>query len=557
MKKIFKKNEILVLSLLLSACSILYELMLANVLSLITGNQVLWQSLTVAVFIGGLGYGAFFSGKIDKPLKALIRVEIALAILGAISLYFIYALYGFININKYLLFMASGYDGHSVIASEFGLDVSYLIITQFLSFIVGFFTGLELPLILKINEQENIGISEGEILGANYFGTLVGTILFSFYLKPNFDLIGSSVLTGFFNYLIMIYLVFKLVKSVFVKSATVIGLVFFFVLIQLNQPFLNAYLKFHYYLPRFTFQDRVSKDNLVSTVLDQQDIEREKSLYQYLDIVKYKSAGEFTFSLDQHFQFNSKNEIFYHQAFAHIPIFFRGEVPRNVLVLGAGDGLLVRELVRYPEVEKITNVELDSAVVKKAKEDPRFLRLNKGSYFDKRVNVEIGDGFYFVRNTINKYDAVYVDFPYPNNFDLARLYSVEIYRFIAKSLNPNGFLILDAPMEKEEDSQFGVEVMETPFTPRDELNNSILLSTLDAAGFKYLYPFEVNGETFIIASLSTLDFSIDFQSIINRKMFHDQVFTKVQKIRSQKFPHRINQRFINSVFSPKLGLSGL
>ena len=557
MVKLFGRKEILILSMLLSACSILYELMLANVLSVITGNQVLWQSLTIAIFIGGLGYGAFIADKVKDKLKVLIYSEVALAFMGAVALYIIYTIFGFINLSKFLLFISSGYDGHRVLQSEFGLDFSFLILSQFLTFIIGLCTGLELPLLMKINDDENIGLAEGEILGANYFGTLLGTIVFSFFLKPKFDLIGSSIIVASFNYLVMFYLFCKYVKSNISRLFVLGGFSFFVLMFLMSQSFLNTYLKFHYHLPGFTFQERVPKDKLVSKILNQPDIEREKSLYQYLDIIKFKYSDEITFSLDQHFQFNSKNEIYYHQSFAHIPIMFNEKVPTNVLVLGAGDGLLVRELIRYPEIKKIINVELDGAVIHKAKTDPRFLALNKGSYSDPRVNLEIGDAFYYVRNTENKFDAVYVDFPYPNNFDLARLYSLEIYRFIANVLAEDGYMILDAPMEMEDAVKLGVEVMEAPFTAREKLNNSILLSTLNAAGFKVLYPFEVNGETFIIASKQAMNFAVGFDKIKNREKFNDEVFAKIQGIRSQTFPHQIDPSYINSVFSPKLGLSGL
>lgn len=552
----FNKLEIITLAVLLSACSILYELVLANVLSVITGNQVLWQSLTIAIFIGGLGYGAFLAEKIKAKLTTLITLELILSVLGAISLFVVYSLYGTINLNKYLLFISAGYDGREVINTEFGLELSYLALTQIITFTIGLCTGLELPLLLKMNEEENIGLSEGEILGANYFGTLIGTISFSFYLKPTFDLLGSAIIVASVNYLIMYYLLTKKSRSNLFKGLAVFGLAFFVMLYSYSGSFLNVFLKFHYYLPRFTFKERVEKELIVSKIMQQKNIEREKSLYQYLDMVHF-SDDDYTFSLDQHFQFNSKNEHFYHQAFAHVPLIFANNAPRNVLVLGAGDGLLIRELVRYQKIERIVNVELDGLVIKRAKEDPRFLKLNKGSYFDQRVSVEVGDGFYYVRNSKEMFDAVYVDFPYPNNFDLARLYSVEIYKFIANRLNPGGFMILDAPMEQLDKNNVAQTVMETPFTENDRLSNSILLSTIAAAGFKTLFPFEVNGETFILAGKDEIDLTIDFDSAFNKTLFSDDVFLKVQKIKSQNFPYDIKKEYINSVFSPKLGLKRL
>lgn len=552
----FSKREILILSALLSACSILYELMLANVLSLLTGNQVLWQAVTIAVYVGGLGFGAYWSEKIKNPLKSLVRVEFLISLLGGVSLLLIYFVHGVQNFSKFLLFIASGYSGGSVIGSELGFELSYLAITQLITLAIGILTGLELPILLKISEDNSDQkVKEGEVLGANYFGTLFGTICFSFWMKPSFDLLNSAVLTASLNYLILLYLVWKSSKNIFKKIGFALVSIFFVFLFKFNNYFIDEFLKFHYYLPRFTFQERIPKDQLLQKVLAQPKIERSKSLYQYLDFVTFnKEQKDFTFSLDQHFQFNSKNEHFYHQSFAHVPIMFNQKVPKDILVLGAGDGLLIRELNRYQEISSITNVELDEAVINVAKNDPRVLELNKNSYADPRVKVEIGDGFYYVRNTDRYFDAIYVDFPYPNNFDLARLYSIEIYSFLAKRLKPNGFIILDAPLESEVNNNFGEAVMDAPFSPQNFETNSVLLSSLSFAGFRYLFPFEVNGETFIIASIAPIHLDVNMDLAINKNMFSDDVFQLVKRIRTQQFPHEIKEEHVNSVFSPKIGL---
>jgi spermidine synthase len=552
----FSKVEILTLSALLSACSILYELMLANVLSLLTGNQVLWQAVTIAVYVGGLGFGAYWSEKIKEPLKYLVRVEFLISILGGVSLLLIYFVHGVQNFSKFLLFIASGYSGGAVIGSELGFELSYLAITQMITLAIGILTGLELPILLKISEENsNEKVKEGEVLGANYFGTLFGTICFSFWMKPNFDLLNSAVLTASLNYLILLYLVWKSSKNIFKKFFFVTFSLCFVFLFKFNNYFMSEFLKFHYYLPRFTFQDRIPKEDLLRTVLKQPEIERSKSLYQYLDFVTFnQDKKDFTFSLDQHFQFNSKNEHFYHQSFAHVPIMFSEKVPKDILVLGAGDGLLIRELNRYNEIQSITNVELDEAVINVAKNDPRVLALNKNSYSDPRVKIEIGDGFYYVRNTDKYFDAIYVDFPYPNNFDLARLYSIEIYSFLAKRLKANGYIILDAPLESEVSNNLGEAVMDAPFSSQNFETNSVLLSSLSFAGFRYLFPFEVNGETFIIASINPIHLDVDMDTSINKNMFSEEVFHLVKKIRTQQFPHEISEKHINSVFSPKIGL---
>ncbi len=558
----FKRNEILILSMAMSACSILYELLLANTLSVLTGSQVLWQSLVIAFYVGGLGLGAFISDKIQKALKSLLQVEFTISILGAISVLFIYLVHGGHNFSKYLFFIASGYDGKFVAETMVVFDIAFFVLVLSMTLAIGFLTGLELPLIFKLKEDFNVtNVSEGEILGANYLGTLVGTIGFTFYLKPQFDLLNSAVITALVNIGILLFLVFKskLSKEIIIGVViTFIGICFLF---QFNHFILKYYLKAFYYLPRFTFQERVLKEDLIDRINTSPDIERHKSMYQYIDFVFYKrqpqNVGEIVMNLDQHFQFSSFTEKYYHEGFAHVGILINERVPKKILVLGAGDGFLIRELNKYPEIESITNVELDPAVIDVAINDKRVSSLNRNSYSDKRVHVITTDAFYYVRNTKEKFDAIYIDFPYPNNYDLARLYSLEIYRFINRILEDDGFIVLDAPLVEEGRGHLGEVVFDIPFTDENFKNNSALLSTLYFAGFESFFPYQIRGESFILAKKSNLNLEKEFSFGFNKDKYHEEVFQEVQHLKKQSYPHKIEKKFINSVFRPTLGFRKL
>jgi spermidine synthase len=148
-------------------------------------------------------------------------------------------------------------------------------------------------------------------------------------------------------------------------------------------------------------------------------------------------------TLDGRFQFNSSTEEIYHEYFAHVPIISTGVVPTNVLVLGGGDGLLIRELLKHPEI-MIRHVDLDSTLLELAKTHPTLRRLNTDALLDPRVTTTRGDGYYFIRNTPDTFDAIYIDFPKPNDYNLARLYSREFFYAVREHLNQGGFAVFDS-----------------------------------------------------------------------------------------------------------------
>jgi spermidine synthase len=145
------------------------------------------------------------------------------------------------------------------------------------------------------------------------------------------------------------------------------------------------------------------------------------------------------------FQLHSGNEEVYHEYFAHVPIAAARTVPERVLILGAGDGILAHELLKYPGVKSITMVELDPVILDLARSHPQLQRMNRDSLADPRMRVMTGDAYRFVRDTDKLFDAIYIDFPSPKNFDLAKLYSVEFYAMVHNRLAPGGFAVADVP----------------------------------------------------------------------------------------------------------------
>ena len=146
--------------------------------------------------------------------------------------------------------------------------------------------------------------------------------------------------------------------------------------------------------------------------------------------------------IDGNLQFSSSDEYRYHEALIHVPM-AQVQNPQRVLILGGGDGLAARELLKYEGVE-ITLVDLDKAITDLASTNPVLAKLNEHSLTDPRVTVINDDAFKFLEHMENTYDVIVVDLPDPNNATLAKLYSNIFYRLGYKALGENGVMVVQS-----------------------------------------------------------------------------------------------------------------
>jgi spermidine synthase len=144
-------------------------------------------------------------------------------------------------------------------------------------------------------------------------------------------------------------------------------------------------------------------------------------------------------------QVMSDYEELYHEAFAHVPILLGAKLPERVLVMGAGDGILIDEILKHDGVREIIHVDLDPKMVEIARTDPVFTAMNRDSLRDPRVRLVLGDAYQYIRGSRDSFDAIYLDFPVPVDYNLSKLYSREFYHFVRERLTPGGFAVLDAP----------------------------------------------------------------------------------------------------------------
>ncbi len=398
-----KRTPLLFLNVIIIAtCGLIYELLAATVSSYVLGDSVTQFSLIIGVYLSAMGVGSYLSRYIDKNVaEKFIDIELAVAVVGGFS--------------APLLFLTFAY------VSYFGI-VLYTMV-----FIIGTLVGLEIPLLMRILKDE-LDFKElvSRVLALDYVGALVASLLFPIFLVPKLGLNRTSLLFGMLNAGVALWATWLLEPLVGKRKLVTLRVKGFIVLILLGIALIKA--------DRLTTlaEDGLFTDNIVYA---------KSSPYQRIVVTKGKT-GHALF-LNGNLQFNSFDEYRYHEALVH-PAFaaFNGEAKR-VLILGGGDGLALREILKYKSVESVDLVDLDPMMTGLSKAFPALDDLNEHSFDDPRVKVKNGDAFVWLdNNSLEPFDIAIIDFPDPNNFALGKLYSTRFYQLLKQKLRPDAAVVV-------------------------------------------------------------------------------------------------------------------
>jgi spermidine synthase len=433
-------------------CTIVYELLIGSVSSYFLGDSIKQFSITIGLSMAAMGVGTLLSRSINGNLfQWFIFVEILLGLIGGLSVPFLFAAYS--------------------------LTTLYYPIMITLIVIIGILIGLEIPLLTRIMEKtyvlrENIS----NVLSLDYLGALGATLLFPFILLPFFGIFKSSLIIGSLNVLIGLFNFWYFRKYIEINNAPrlkisisaitilIIGMLFW------SQNLINAW-------ETNVYEDRV--------ILSKQ------SNYQKIVITKHKE--DIRLYLDGHLQFSSIDEYRYHESLVHIPLSLM-KYPENILVLGGGDGLAVREILKYPDVKTITVVDLDPEITRLGLTNNLFLKLNHSSLKDEKVQIKNVDGFKFLEDSSQYYDVIIADLPDPKTAALARLYSKEFYKLAIKKLSKQGIFVTQST---------------SPFFAKKAFWS--IHNTVQASGFKFVRPYHTYVPSFgdwgfVMASKIKLDY---------------------------------------------------
>jgi spermidine synthase len=428
------------INFVLAFCSIGYEFAIARTLTEMTGRGSQAQALTVAFYILGLGIGANFARATGPQVfRHLIQVEIGLALLGAVSI-------GLIQILHIITYVNSV------------PDIWFLVIAQLVSLLVGSLSGLELPYMLSLSRSSSGEKRTLGILGLNYLGAMLSAVTCIYLFFPKFS--GSQIVYAFAGMNLMAALVLLLMyqgkKSILQISISIAALI----LAGYAQILAAVDLKYLQYF--YSVQIQVDAfDSLAEKFasLDESvGVERIRTPYQVIDFVQRR----FPEVQDEHLKFRWADYVYingqvqiqiggskvYHELMAHVPIALAQKVPERVLILGGGDGLLAKELLRHSSVASIKLIEIDAEIIKLSSTRKDLSDANSHIFNNPKVMVAINDAYVFVRQEGEQYDAVYIDLPFPFDEDLNKLYGFEFYANVLKLLKSEGFVVIDYPLSK-------------------------------------------------------------------------------------------------------------
>jgi spermidine synthase len=440
-------------TLTVASCSILYELLVAQALSELLGDTVLRYSVTLGCYLGALGLGAMLCGRRGDPRRRLVRVEVVLSLVGGLS---VVALYALDALQRYLYVAETSPLEGSALAPWLFLGVSHALIVA-----IGVLSGFELPLLLACGERRRAG-RRNLVLGLDYLGGVVGAVAFPLVLLPTVGVLAGGFVVGLLNAAACGVL---LASRRGVRPLRPLGALAAAVLV-LAVGLGHAQAIERHFLGKFYGTFDYADTSWVDVFVAASDtpVERHRSPYQAIDVVrrlhpdqelfnmvsrKHDEAPDYPLDvrlyLNRDYQFYSGMDEIYHEWFVHAPIQVAGTVPRQVLVLGGGDGLVLRELVSYPQIERIVHVELDPVMLALARRHPLLLAMNGGADGDPRVHTVQDDAFRWLRSGTATFDAVYVDMPLARNYALSKVYSREFYAMVRQRLRSGGFLAMDAP----------------------------------------------------------------------------------------------------------------
>jgi spermidine synthase len=376
----------------IATAGLVYELLAGALASYVLGDSVTQFSTTIGVYLSALGLGAYLSKFIRRELaRRFVEVELAAALLGGSS--------------APILFLAFG-------RAEYFSVLLYTLVVA-----IGTLVGLELPLLMRILREE-VELEEliAKVLTFDYIGALVGSLLFALVLMPKLGLVRTSLLFGALNCAVGLLTTWVLADRI--HAPAMLRIRGFALLLALIVAF-GYGDHFVGYAEQSLFDGRV--------------VYSEQTRYQRIAITQ--AGGGQQLYLNGNLQFNSVDEYRYHEALVH-PAMFAALSKRRVLVLGGGDGLAVREILRHPEVEQVTLVELDPAMIRLARSAEPVRQLNDDALSDPRVNVVLDDALVWLdRTRKDRYDVLIVDFPDPNNFSLGKLYSTWFYKLLRDAMH--------------------------------------------------------------------------------------------------------------------------
>ena len=392
-----------------AACGLLYELAAGTLASWLLGDSVLQFSTIIGIYLFALGIGAYLSRFVVRQLVAtFLRVELLVGLIGG-------------------LMPAALFVAHNLL-HDAATTLPFRTLLYALVLLVGTLVGLEIPLVMRILKshfRHRWQLSElvSQVLTFDYLGALAVALAFPLLLLPQLGLIRTGVLFGLMNVAVAAWALWLFRAEV--RRLWAHGVACALVATALCAAALGA--------DRLTSwaEDRFYGERIVHAA---------SSDYQRVVVTADAQGGARLF-LNGNLQFDSRDEYRYHESLVHPAMAAHG-APRRVAILGGGDGMALREVLKYPGVEQVTLVELDPHMTRLFAREPSLRKLNAQAFDSPKLTVVNSDAFTWLEGHEDLFDIIVIDFPDPSNFSLGKLYTRSFYALIDRHLAASGYAVV-------------------------------------------------------------------------------------------------------------------
>jgi spermidine synthase len=384
----------------IASCGLVYELIAGTLASYLLGDSVMYFSTIIGTYLFAMGIGSYLSRFIGKGLVArFIRIELMVGLVGGSSAAVLFFVFAYLDSFRLILYA-------QVI-------------------VVGILVGLEIPLLLRIlKDKLQFKDLVSQVLTFDYLGALVVSLLFPLILAPKLGLVRTCFLFGILNVLVAGWTTFVFRDELATAS-------------RLRAQCIVALLLL---IAGFGYGERMTTFAEANLYTD--DIIFAKSTpYQRIVLTRWKN--DLRLFLNSHLQFSSSDEYRYHESLVH-PGMQSLQSPKQILILGGGDGLALREVFKYDSVESVTLVDLDPEMTRLFGTNEVLRKLNAESLNSPKLKIVNADAFVWLGANTDTFDFAIVDFPDPTSYALGKLYTTAFYKLLERHLNENGIAVVQA-----------------------------------------------------------------------------------------------------------------
>ncbi|OYQ46775.1 polyamine aminopropyltransferase [Flavobacterium aurantiibacter] len=397
-----KRFELLLLGAVftIATCGLIYELVAGALASYLLGDSVKQFSFIIGVYLFAMGIGSYLAKFLTgNLLRIFIDIEILIGLVGGLSSVVLFLLFEQVDFFQFVL---------------------YLFV-----FVTGCLVGLEIPLLMNIL-KDRMAFKDlvSNVFTFDYIGALLASILFPLFLVPKLGIMGTSLFFGLINISIA-WLLCRLLRHELPKRYWLEGKAIASFLILLTCFIFTDYIQ------AFT-ENKLYGENIIIS---------KNTRYQRM-VLTHKN-DDYRLYLNNNLQFSSADEYRYHESLVHPALSLAKDVS-DVLILGGGDGMAVREILKYPQVKSITLIDLDQQLTTAFQQNDVLKKLNHNSLNHPKVRVFNADAYQWIKTNTKKYGVVIIDFPDPSNYSIGKLYALNFYDELQKRLLPNALVAVQS-----------------------------------------------------------------------------------------------------------------